>query len=717
MTGTHQTNEPTRLQDSAVTLVEGSCFGLCDRLGDIRPGTVDGLFVSDTRVLSGFTLTVDGEATEPLTVSSDEPWRAVFVQRAQPRPGHQDSTLLVRRERFVGRGMREDLTVQNVGGEAASVRIALAVEADFADLFEVKDGRVSGQPAPNVSVGAGVLASTREYRSGEASRGVLVTCQGATVTAAGLELDLVVPARSQWTTTIQVQAVIDGMTLEPYFPSDRPLADTPPARVADAWRRSTSTVVTPDPGLAQVLRRSRVDLGALRIFDPQQPGAVAVAAGAPWFMTLFGRDSLLTSYMSLALDPSLALGTLRMLARLQGARVDPTAEEQPGRILHEVRFGADPGLALGGRRIYYGSVDATPLFVVLVGELRRWGLAREQIEALLPHVDRALEWVERFGDSDGDGFVDYRRHTDRGLANQGWKDSWDGVTFADGRMPRAPIALAEVQGYVYAAYLVRADLARDAGDERGAADWAGKAQSLRERFAERFWLPEQECFALALDASGAPVDAVASNQGHCLWSGIVEPEQAALVARRLLAPDMFSGWGVRTLSAEMAAYNPMSYHNGSVWPHDNALVAAGLMRYGFVDEAQRVADAVLSAAESFDGRLPELFCGFDREELPMPVPFPTSCSPQAWASAAPIQILRTMLRLDPSAPESTVGLAPVLPERFRPLVLSNLALGAERVTIEVPDGERPPVVSGLREITTLRTDPRPVAVLGGPPPG
>ena len=483
VTGAHATSEPTRLQDTAVTLVEGSSFCLCDRSGDIRSGTVDGLFVSDTRVLSGFTLTVDGEATEPLTVMSAEPWRAVFVQRAQPRPGLQDSTLLVRRERFVGRGMREDLTLHNVGGEAASVRLTIDVEADFADLFEVKDGRVSKHAAPNAAVGAGVLTSTRDYRSGEASRGVLVTCRDATVTPAGLELHVVVPARSQWTTTVQVQAVIDGVALAPYFPSDRPLAEAPPARVADAWRRSTSSVRTPDAGLAHVLRRSRDDLGALRIFDPEQPGAVAVAAGAPWFMTLFGRDSLLTSYMSLMLDPSLALGTLQVLARLQGDGVDPTAEEQPGRILHEVRFGADPGLALGGRRIYYGSVDATPLFVVLVGELRRWGLAPEEVRALLPHVDRALEWIDRYGDADGDGFVDYRRHTDRGLANQGWKDSWDGVTFADGRMARAPIALAEVQGYVYAAYLVRADLARGVGDalrlvDEAVAHQAGSDESV-----------------------------------------------------------------------------------------------------------------------------------------------------------------------------------------------------------------------------------------------
>jgi glycogen debranching enzyme len=418
-----------------------------------------------------------------------------------------------------------------------------------------------------------------------------------------------------------------------------------------------------DGSLQRTLHRSQQDVGALRIFDPEDPTLAAVAAGAPWFMALFGRDSLLTAYMALPVDRSLALGTLRTLARHQGRTTEPATEEEPGRILHEVRLGVDSGLSLGGGNIYYGTVDATPLFVVLLGEFARWGGDRRLVEELLPHADRALTWMERYGDRDADGFIEYRRATDRGLQNQGWKDSWDGITFADGRPAEAPIALGEVQGYAYDAFRARAELASWLNDDAGARRWSQRAAALKAAFNDRFWLPERGWYALALDRDKNPIDACASNMGHCLWSGIVDAEKAPLVAEHLLSPAMFTGWGIRTLSSAMGAYDPVSYHNGSVWPHDNALVVAGLMRYGFVTSAQRIAEALLAAAEHFGGRLPELFCGFDRGEFAEPVPYPTSCSPQAWASVTPVQLIRTLLRFDPELPQKRLWVAPVLPPR------------------------------------------------------
>jgi glycogen debranching enzyme len=310
----------------------------------------------------------------------------------------------------------------------------------------------------------------------------------------------------------------------------------------------------------------------------------------------------------------------------------------------------------------------------------------------------------RYGDRDGDGFVEYERATDRGLQNQGWKDSWDGITFADGRLPEAPIALCEVQGYVYAAYRARAALAREAGDEQTAEQWCDRAAALKSAFNERFWLPDRGWYALALDRDKRPVDACASNMGHCLWSGIVDDDRAARVAGHLLSPEMFTGWGVRTLSSAMGAYDPVSYHNGSVWPHDNAIVVAGLMRYGFVEEAQRIAEALLQTAGHFGGRLPELFCGFDRSEYPEPVPYPTSCSPQAWAAATPVQLVRTLLRFDPWLPERKVWVAPVLPEAFTPLRVTGLALGPRRIELEASDG-RPAVVRGLPAGVEVITEP------------
>ena len=372
--------------------------------------------------------------------------------------------------------------------------------------------------------------------------------------------------------SVQVMPVLDGVEIPPRYGTGQPIETSQPAARHEAWRQTAPTVSTPEERLSSVLATSAEDIGALRIFDPDHPDRVVVAAGVPWFMTLFGRDSLLTSWMLLPVDPTVALGTLQTLAHLQGSRVDPLTEEEPGRILHEVRSGLDAEMTLGGSNLYYGSVDATPLFVMLLGELRRWGLATADVDALVPHADRALEWIEEYGDRDGDGFIEYRRATDRGLINQGWKDSFDGINFASGNLAEPPIALAEVQGYVYAAFLARAHFAREAGDAEVARHWADRATAMKRRFNEAFWLADRGYFAIALDAEKRPVDGLASNMGHCLWTGIIDEDKAAAVVDHLMSPEMFTGFGVRTLGTTMGAYNPMSYHNGSVWPHDNAIV-------------------------------------------------------------------------------------------------------------------------------------------------
>jgi glycogen debranching enzyme len=324
--------------------------------------------------------------------------------------------------------------------------------------------------------------------------------------------------------------------------------------------------------------------------------------------------------------------------------------------------------------------------VMLLGEAAGWGADPAAVAELLPAADRALAWIEGHGDRDGDGYVEYERATDRGLRNQGWKDSFDGVTFADGRIADTPIALAEVQGYAYAAYVARSRLAEHAGDGATAQRWTARAEALRTAFNRDFWLPDHGWFALGLDRGKRPIDSLASNMGHCLWTGIIDEDKAAAVAEHLLSPEMFTGWGVRTLASSMSAYNPMSYHNGSVWPHDNALIVAGLMRYGFVEHAQRIACGLIEASTHFGGRLPELFCGFDRSEFETPIPYPTSCSPQAWAAASPLLLLRTLLRFDPAVPESRVWLAPELPAGLGDLTLERLAVAGARVTVSAAGG-------------------------------
>ncbi len=696
-------NEPVGHAGHTVTLVEGSSFCISSASGDIAEGAAAGLFVLDTRVLSRWLLMVDDRAPEPLAAFPREPFRATFLSRAR-RPGKSESTLLVERDRRVGTGLREDISLRNLSDEPVGCVVTLCAGADFADLFQVKEDRVRERGVFEAHHEGNQLRMDFSFRG--MSRGVVVhAADASTVNDGEIHFRVVVPARGTWRTTVLVRPVVDGEELTGYFGVERVDEATPVVRHR-AWQRESPVAYSDDESLELVLRRSQQDLGALRIFDPHDPGHPVVAAGAPWFMALFGRDSLLSSWMALPLDQTLALGTLQTLAAYQGRVSDPLTEEEPGRILHEVRLGVDSGMALGGGSVYYGTADATPLFVALIGELQLWGVDAAELTPLVPHADAALEWVERYGDRDGDGFVEYQRQTDQGLANQGWKDSWDGVSSADGRLAEPPVALCEVQGYVYAAYLARARLATALGDDDTARRCEEKASRLKQRFNEQFWLPEQGYFAIALDRDKTPLDALASNMGHCLWSGIVDEDKAGSVAERLLSPQMFTGWGVRTLSSDMARYNPMSYHNGSVWPHDSTLAAAGLMRYGHVQHAQRIATGLIEAAARFGGRLPELFCGFDRHEYPQPVPYPTSCSPQAWAAASPLHLVRTLLRFDPAIPGRRVWFAPQWPESFGRLRVERIPLAGSRIAITVDGGGN---VENLPDGIALIPAPRPVA--------
>jgi glycogen debranching enzyme len=686
---------------AAVTLVEGSTFCISGISGDIQRDHPHGLFVADTRVLSCWRLAIDGEPVENLSALENpaEPYRATFVGRTAPRRWLADSTMLVVRDRFVGDGLREDVTLHNLGSEPVGVTLTIGVDADFADLFAVKEGRV--RPSRGVLVEVGQASLSFNLPTTHDTRGALVTATGDAVVSPGQFLfEVLVPGRASWSTCLALEADLAGRRIPPLHRCGERVHASQSARRMRAWRLSNPRTTSPDRGLVTAIDASARDLGALRIEDPDHPDCAVVAAGAPWFMALFGRDSLLTSWMSLTLDPRLALCTLRTLARLQGTKVNPLTEEEPGRILHEVRLGREAALVLGGGSAYYGTADATPLFVMLLGELDRWGgIPAEDRPELLAAADRALEWVDHFGDSDHDGLVEYRRHTDRGLANQGWKDSFDGINHKDGRLVAPPVALCEVQAYVYAALQARADLAEADGDTATEAHSRQRATELKEAFNRRFWMPEQSAIAVALDGSKRQVDSITSNMGHCLWCGIVEEDKAPAVAAWLAGPTLNSGFGLRTLATDMGAYNPMSYHNGSVWPHDTAIAVAGLLRYGFVAEAHQIALGLLDAAAHLGGRLPELYCGFDREEFGVPIPYPTSCSPQAWAAAAPRLVLRSLLRLQPDLPRGRVGLDPVVPDRLLPLHLENVPLADGRLEITVrSDGFE---VSGLPRSATL----------------
>jgi glycogen debranching enzyme len=683
-------------------MVEGAAFLVSAPSGEVAPGRAEGFFFRELRFLSRWELLVNGAAPDALAVSSPDPYRATLVSQVAPTGGRGDATLLVLRHRYVGRGMREDIVIRNLAEEPAYCAVEIGYGADFADVHAVRSGRGLPDAASEATARDGAIVFSR--RHGGHRRELRVALSAPVALDGDLaSFEVVIPARGEWSCCQEFVCVLDDVAVEPRWPSGQPVSRAKPAERLAAWRRSVPVVDTDHAGLRDVVAAGAEDLGTLRIFDPEHPDRTVVAAGAPWSMRLFGRDSLVTSWMALLVDPDLALGTLQTLARFQGTRVDPLTEEEPGRILHELRPGDGPSAALGARPSY-GSADTTPLFVMLLGELRRWGLAREAVDDLLPHADAAIEWIEHFGDRDGDGYVESQRASDRGRRNQGWRDSDEAVRFADGRLPDGPVALAEVQGYVYSAYLARAFFAAEAGDVARGARLRQRAADLKAAFNRDFWIDGRQIIAMGLDRDKKPIDGTASTMGHCLWTGILDAEKAEAVARCLLSPDMFSGWGVRTLAASMAGYNPIGFHTGSVWPHDNAIIASGLMRYGFVREAQRVIMSMVDAAVARRGRLPELFSGLDRLELPVVVSYPTSCSPQAWAAASPLLMLRTLLRLDPWVPRGKVWLHPALPEQIGRLHVGRIPLAGARVSVTV-DGDKVDV-EGLPHDLELVDAPR-----------
>ena len=687
-----------------ITVVDGSTFCLSDRSGDIG-GDPQGLFFLDARLVSRWELRIDGVAPEPLSVAGEVPFHATFVLRAPAPPGRPAEDLLVLRRRWVGQGMREDLELRNHAHTPVSVRVEVRADADFDDLLAVKGGR-SGSATPAAgelmrSWGHGTLRFGF-VRGGRRRDVVLTADPPGDAFPNSLAWQVTVPPHATWHTSLSLSVLVDGVAVPLSHPAGQPVEHSTTALRRRLWRSRITRIATADEQFEAVLDRSLEDLGALRTHDPEFPDVPVVAAGAPWYMTLFGRDALVTAWSALLVDPELALGVLETLARLQGRGEDPGTAEQPGRILHEVRTTESASGRFADADLYYGTVDAPALFVMLLGEVHRWGLDPARVQALVPAADACLAWMERTGEADG--ILAYAQPPeDARLRNQGWKDSDDGVLGADGRQPPPPIALCEVQAYRHAAHLARAELADAAGDARTAARQRARAATLREAFERWFWLPDTGAYALALDGGRRPLDVLASNMGHALWAGIADERRARQVAEHLLSPALFSGWGVRTLARTMAAYNPISYHNGSVWPHDTAVAVAGLARYGLMGAATTLAESLLDAAQHHEHRLPELFAGLDRADVAVPVSYPSSCSPQAWAAVAPLLLLRSLLRFHPDLPAGRLRLAPAVPDAWLPLRMENLRLGDAELVVEV-DADGQVRVEGLPAGVELVSD-------------
>lgn len=639
------------MKPPSVSVLDGSTFAVSDTQGDMAT-TADqvlGLFFRDTRHLSQWQLTVNGRPAEALSNDCPGYDHAVFFLVPGASTVYRLPTLSIIRTRRIGDGMCERLLVTNNGMREVGLELSVLFDADFADLFAVKDhlpskGVVDRQVGPD-----GVRLC---YRRDDFVRETHILAPDAFCSEQSLTFRLHLAAHESWQSDIEVCMVADGHQRELKTASR-------PNMVAslNEWRASAPVLDCESDDLRRTYRRSLDDLAALRFYPDAVEGAASLpAAGLPWFMALFGRDSLITSYQALPFVPELAATTLRALAARQASERDDFRDAEPGKILHELRFGEMTYFDERPQSPYYGSADSTPLFLILLDEYERWSGDQALVHELQPAARAALRWIEDYGDRDGDGYQEYqRRNTDTGLINQCWKDSWNSMVHPDGQIASQPLATCELQGYAYDARMRCARLARAVwGDTELADRLEHDAAALKKRFNHDFWVAEGRFFALALDADKKQVPTLTSNIGHLLWSGIVADDHVTDIATHLMSEALFSGWGVRTLAAGQDAYNPIEYHNGTVWPHDNALIAAGLARYGRWDEATRIATAILQAAPYFAHRLPETFAGFSRTLTGSPVEYPSACSPQAWATGTPLLLLRVLLGLQPGPDRPTV---------------------------------------------------------------
>jgi glycogen debranching enzyme len=658
-----------------ISILDGSTFLVGDLRGDIdaSPDQPHGFFYRDTRFLSRWQLTANGSPLNVLSTDLVSYFAVKFFLVPPTGTVNENPTVSIIRNRAIGDGFHEDVIVLNHDVKPLEFQIRLEADSDFADLFEVKDSLAKkGELYRRIDGDTLVLGYRRDDYVRETRIRASKECA---VDERGFTFELRLEPHSEWNTCVFVQPVTDH-AVEIKYRHDEEQAKPNIGMSLDEFIASAPKLETDWDPLDHIYEQSLIDLAALRFTSELYPDASLPAAGLPWFMTVFGRDSLITSFQALPFVPELAGTTLKVLAARQATEDDPFRDAEPGKILHEIRFGELTHFGERPHSPYFGTADATPLFLVLLDEYERWTGDRDLARELEPAARAALDWIDEYGDLDGDGYVEYRRRNEQtGLENQCWKDSWDSIRFADGTIAEGPVAVCEIQGYVYDTKVRCARLAREIwGDDELAERLEGEADELRRRFNEDFWVAERGYYALALDGEKRQVDSITSNAGHLLWSGIADDDKAAKVAEQLVGPALFSGWGVRTMAEGERGYNPIRYHNGTVWPHDNSLIAHGLARYGFRKEAARVALATLEAATHFRYRLPEVFAGYRRERTEFPVEYPTASSPQAWATGTPLLLMRVLLGLEPDG-----GTDPVLPDKIRRLELSGIATRLQEV--------------------------------------
>jgi glycogen debranching enzyme len=681
------------------TIKHDRVFLLSDRFGDIQEGNTAalGLYFRDTRFLCQYELLIDGVRPLFLHCEADRNYSMIVEttlpsSRVDPAGVEKRENVGISRQRWLEDGLREIIKVSNFGAERRRVRLDVSFDADFRDLFEVRGftrAKSGTMREPEISKygvtlsyeGLDDCVRTLEARFDPAPK---------KLTASDARYDLLLEPQ----TSISVE-----VSFSPRVGDMRPVVATlnDLEHEYSSWRKKCTRFRASNGQLQMYLERAVLDLRMMQ--TDCGDGTASFDAGVPWFSTLFGRDALITAYQALTVGPDLAKGTLKRLAELQGEKVDEWRDEEPGKIMHEIRSGELAATGEIPHTPYYGTIDATPLWLVLYGAVFLWTGDREFAETYWPNALRCLEWIDRYGDADGDGYVEYKKKSAGGLDNQGWKDSRDGIVHADGTLPDPAIALCEVQGYVYDGKMRTAKVARALGHENVAGELEEQARKLKERFNTDFWMPEAGFYAVALDGSKDQVRSITSNPGHCLWSRIIDESKAARVVRTLLSDDLSSGWGVRTLSKSNPAYDPIGYHTGSVWPHDNSIIAHGVKFYGMDHEANQLIDQISVAGAFFPGgRFPELFCGFSREEVPRPVEYPVACRPQAWSTGAPLLMVRSYAGINADAPNNTLSIVrPMLPPWLERSELIGLRVANTRLDLAVTTHDNATGVQVLRK--------------------
>jgi len=667
---------------------EGELFLYSDVEGNVAREDTSGLglYFQDTRFLSTFNMTLFGNSPVLLSSTADRGFMSqIELTNADFMSADgtvvPQETINFRRIRVINGKLYELIRIKNYNHFPVDVSIEFDFDSDFADMFEVrgtKRNKYGIRLAPKVTEDSILLA----YHGLD-----------AILRKTDIRLETV-PTSIEGTKAVyrfqlkpRERRVIK-YSVEPILPT------TPATAITDfnkaigeirksyeTWFESSSQIETDNELFTTVLHSSQRDI---RMLLTETDMGYFLSAGVPWFVTPFGRDTIITGLQIMMLDAHPAVETAKVFSHLQGKTLDPWRDEEPGKIFHEVRRGELANIRAIPHTPYFGSADSTPLYLIMISDILKWTGDIEFIRSLTDSINQSLTWIDEYGDADGDGFVEYETKSRRGLVNQGWKDSGNSVVHTDGRLAETPIALAEVQAYVYYAKRRMSETFMVLGDRERAEELARQAEALKRKFNEVFWMPKEGYFALALDGDHKPVKTVTSNPAHGLWARIIDDDKAAQVAERLMQPDMFSGWGIRTMSKSSINYNPMSYHNGSVWPHDNALIIRGLKKYGFTEAAEKVATGLFEASLHYDYyRLPELFCGFTKRSISRPVSYPVACSPQAWAAGSMFMILQALLGIEADAPTSTVYInSPVLPRWLKELDIKGMRVGKAAISFK-----------------------------------